>query len=309
MSDRPGEGASGLEPGDSAYRTVVTSAPSRTSRSRGVVVVMTGVEVGRVFSLTEAVNTLGRADECNVRLSDDGLSRIHAQIVRVAGNWMLTDKGSTNGTYLNDVRVQSPSRLKDGDRVQIGATATLRFSLVDEAEERALRQVYEAAMRDALTGVANRTHFEERIDSEIAFAVRHKAQLSVVLFDVDHFKRVNDTYGHLAGDEGLRNVGALLSSSVRTEDLVARYGGEEFVVVARGIDVAGAQLMADRLRVVLGQRPVEFQGHRISVTASGGVASLDCCGEQRNKSTLLATADARLYQAKQAGRNRVVGRG
>jgi two-component system, cell cycle response regulator len=288
------------------FSTIVTEAPRPSERSKAVLVVTNGNDVGRVISLSDAV-TLGRSEECGARLHDDSLSRVHAQVVRVVGNWMFADKGSTNGSYVNDQRVERPTRLADGDRIRLGANTALRFSLVDEAEESALRRVYEAAMRDALTGVANRKHFEERLESELAFAVRHNTALSIAIMDIDYFKRVNDTYGHLAGDTVLRGVASALARGIRTEDLLARYGGEEFVLVVRGIGVKEAYAMTDRLRNLVVATSIPFEGRELRVTSSGGVASLACCGERRDRSTLLGLADSRLYQAKQGGRNRVVG--
>jgi two-component system, cell cycle response regulator len=304
--DPTGRGEQGSPSSQGAFRTIVTDAPTPSERSRAVLVVVSGHDVGRVISLSESTATLGRSEECSVRLSDESLSRVHAQVVRVAGNWMLADKGSTNGSYLNDQRVERPSRLSDGDRIRLGASTTLRFSLVDEVEENALRRVYEAAIRDALTGVANRKHLEERLASELAFALRHGTPLSVLIMDVDHFKRINDSFGHLAGDAVLRGVAGVLARGIRTEDLLARYGGEEFVVLARGIGVAEAAAMGERLRSLLASNVVTFEGREIRVTSSGGVASLACCGEKRDRATLLGLADSRLYQAKQTGRNRIV---
>ena len=289
-------------------RTIVTSVPAPAVRSRAVLVIMAGAELGRVISVKEGSLTLGRSEECDARIDDQSLSRVHAQIVRVVGNWMFADKGSTNGSAINDQRVEHPTRLADGDRIRLGSTITLRFALVDEAEELALRSVYEATTRDALTGTANRKHLEERLDAELAYAVRHKALLSILLVDVDHFKRVNDNHGHLAGDAVLKNVAATLARGIRTEDALARYGGEEFLVIARGIGIEEASVMAERLRLLVASSPTVFDQREIPVTVSAGVASLSCCGERRNKPVLLGLADARLYRAKQGGRNQIVAR-
>jgi two-component system, cell cycle response regulator len=290
-------------------KTVVSKAEPKTARNRGVLTVTSGGDLGRVYSIQAgAVVTLGRSDECTIRFDDTSLSRVHARLMRIGNDYVLTDAGSTNGSFVNDNRIAQPAPLKDGDRVQLGSSTILRFSLVDEAEEQALRQVYEAAMRDALTGVSNRKHLEERLDSEIAYAVRHNAALSVIMIDIDHFKRVNDTYGHLGGDAVLRTMGSILVRALRTEDLVARYGGEEFMIVTR-IEAYNACLLADRLRATVMHTPVAFEGHQIAFTSSAGVASLACCGERRDKPTLVGIADGRLYQAKQAGRNRVIGPG
>ena len=219
---------------------------------------------------------------------------------------MLTDRASTNGSYVNDRRVLSPTALRDGDHVRLGADTTLRFSMVDENEEQALRRMYESAARDALTGVSNRKSFDERLTAELAFAQRHNTPLCLMLIDVDFFKRVNDTHGHQAGDAVLQAVAGVLERSIRAEDMVARYGGEEFGVIARGADLRGAAVMAERLRKSIALEAVEHQGRVLHVTASVGVASLFCCGTTRDKPTLIALADARLYRAKQLGRDRVV---
>jgi diguanylate cyclase (GGDEF)-like protein len=309
MSGDPGQrpGRTGeLPPG--VIKTIVAKAAPPTERNRGVLTVTAGSEVGRVVSIPGGqMVTLGRSDEATVRFDDVSLSRVHARIMRVAAAHVLSDAGSTNGSYVNDKRVESPVELRDGDRVQLGSATTLRFSLVDQAEEEALRQVYEAAMRDGLTGVFNRKHLEERLDAEVTYALHHQTHLSVIMIDVDFFKRVNDTFGHLAGDAVLRQMGTTLTRGVRTEDVVARYGGEEFVVVARGIDAYNACLLADRLRWTVSQTPIVYHGQQIWVTSSAGVASLVCCGEQLDKTTLMGIADKRLYQAKEGGRNRVVG--
>jgi len=183
----------------------------------------------------------------------------------------------------------------------------LRFSLVDQDEEQSLRRVYDAAVRDGLTGVFNRKHLEERLDAEVAYAIRHASPLSVVIVDVDHFKRVNDTFGHLAGDAVLKTVASLLAQGLRAEDVLARYGGEEFVIVARGLDGEHALQLADRARVTVACTPIHYADQSITVTASAGVASITCCGPQPDKTELLGLADSRLYLAKQSGRNRVVG--
>ncbi|HWL85746.1 MAG TPA: GGDEF domain-containing protein, partial [Polyangiaceae bacterium] len=173
------------------------------------------------------------------------------------------------------------------------------------------------ALYDGLTRVYNRKHLDERLDVEVAFAMRHGTELSVILIDVDHFKRVNDTYGHLAGDAVLRTTAQVMAHSLRHEDLLARYGGEEFVVVARGTSLDNAVLVADRLRNSIAATMVPFEEHLLHVTVSAGVASIRDCGPGATnanvsdlpalKTSLLSTADQRLYAAKQAGRNRVVG--
>jgi len=301
---------SDTEPRFGSVKTLVVdarSAPAGT-RSVGVLTVVGGLETGRVFAIPKGQDaTLGRSDGCVFKFDDASVSGTHARVACVAFTYVFADAGSTNGSYVNDAKVTSPVTLKDGDRVQLGSATFLRFSLVSEDEENALRKMYDAALRDGLTGVFNRKHLEERLDAEIAYADRHESELSLVMLDVDHFKKVNDTYGHLAGDAVLKRVAQILLEGVRTEDVLGRYGGEEFVIVIRGIAVGGARLLADRMRETLAQTALRFGSATLTVTASAGVSSLACTQGRRNKTALLAIADARLYKAKQAGRNRVVG--
>jgi diguanylate cyclase (GGDEF)-like protein len=303
MSQRFGDG-----PRSGAGATlIVEAAPDPTERTRGVLTIVAGAEAGRVFPLPEVgMTTLGRAPDCELKFDDASVSGNHAQIARIAGVFILVDNKSTNGTYVNEARTTQPVQLQDGDRIRLGKNALLRFSLMNAAEEAALRQVYEAALRDGLTGVFNRKHLEERIDGEIAYATRQGVPLSVAMVDIDFFKRVNDTYGHQAGDAVLKAVAQLLTKSLRAEDFVARYGGEEFTIIARGTDLAHGVQLAERVRMMVERTPAMFGTVPIAVTASLGVASLDDCGDQRDKLTLLSIADRRLYAAKHSGRNRVV---
>ena len=172
----------------------------------------------------------------------------------------------------------------------------------------ALKRMYEATLRDTLTSLFNRKHLDERLDSEIAFSRRHKGhELSIIMIDVDHFKQVNDTHGHLAGDAVLRAVAAAIVGAVRTEDFVARYGGEEFVIVARDIAAPAACALAERVRQTVAAGKVTYGEKDIRVTVSSGVASLVEAGEVRDRTTLLQAADRRLYVAKREGRDRVIG--
>ena len=283
----------------------VTGRPPAT-RTRGILTVIAGADVGRVISLPGGAATIGRNDDSTIRFDDGSVSGKHGIVMGLGGNYVFHDNSSTNGSYVNDVRTQESVVLRDGDRIRFGTSTTVRFSLVDEQEEKALKKVFEAAHLDALTGVLNRRALEERIEAELAYANRHGTPVSVVIFDIDHFKKVNDTYGHLAGDAVLRAVAGLARHSLRAEDTIGRYGGEEFVVVARGITPPEARALAERMRQTVEATTVPYEAASLKVTASSGVASIDECGDKRDRTTLLALADGRLYRAKGAGRNRVV---
>ncbi len=213
-------------------------------------------------------------------------------------------------------------------RAQLDADVEIRFAILTAClgfavlaaylheRERAsmeggLRQLagrlQEESIRDGLTKVYNRRYLDERLPIEMAFARRHGAELSVIMLDVDHFKTINDLHGHSAGDEVLTSIAAQMRGSMRSEDMIARFGGEEFTIVLRTTNLAGAHLVAERLRRLIAARPVRLPGRPTPtpITISAGCASL---AETRaaGQGPLLAAADRRMYAAKQAGRNRVV---
>lgn len=274
-------------------------------RDRALLVRTDSTNSGQVFKLQGDVFGLGRHPENQICLEDDGISRHHARITQKDGEFWIEDLQSSNGTYLNGRRVHS-CQMSNGDTLHLGPRVCFRLSIATEHEEKVLKQLYEASVRDPLTGAYNRHHFASRLSGEIAYSARHHVALSLILFDIDFFKKINDTYGHLAGDAVLVHVANSLNKKLRTEDLLARYGGEEFVILLRGIPVDRACAVAERLRVALAAEAVTYGSQRIQVTASFGCASLTCCPEATPEK-LLEIADERLYRAKEGGRNRVVG--
>jgi diguanylate cyclase (GGDEF)-like protein len=285
--------------------TCPVSISGIAARNRGVLVRMSGAETGWVHPLVGDAWTLGRGRACTVRFDDVTLSRVHARITREGRDYVIEDAGSLNGTYVGDERI-TRAVLDDGARVRLGSGASLRFQIVDAEEERALMRMYESSVRDGLTGALNRRHLDERLAVEVASAVRRGLPLSVVLFDLDHFKRVNDTHGHLAGDAVLKHAAKLAAAAARPDDVLGRYGGEEFVVIARGAPLAQAAELAERLRAAVEQASIHYGEVALRATVSVGVASLACVTAGSDPAALFACADARLYAAKTAGRNRVV---
>lgn len=189
------------------------------------------------------------------------------------------------------VREELRARLRTGQRI-----LALQNELIDARE--ALRF---QATRDALTGILNRATIMERMREELQRTERTGGAVGVVLFDLDHFKRVNDTYGHLAGDEVLREVSRRVNTELRTYDAFGRYGGEEFVALFPDIDEEGLARASERLRKAICASPVVFEQDSIPVSASLGVSiRYQNCGAE----DVLAEADAALYRAKESGRNR-----
>ncbi len=277
------------------------------ARDRGSLLMLSGPEPGKMFPLDpkrEAV--LGRGGEASLRIDDRGLSRNHARLFRLHRRFWIEDLRSTNGTFVNGVQVFEPVALQDGDRIQIGGDTVLCFQLQDAAEQEASRKLYDSAVKDPLTQVHNRRYLDERLEQEFAFAVRHQQPLSALMVDVDHFKSINDTFGHAAGDAVLRVMAQTVRRTVRTEDLVARYGGEEFCVLARGVPVDGALVFGERLRATLEELSIPWEGRSLQITSSIGCATWSKTRSFDNASALLQAADAALYRAKDAGRNMVI---
>ena len=279
----------------------------KLDRDRHLLVRMNGAFVGQVLKLEGTTCTVGRAPGADIWLRDDGVSREHARIEHDGRDYWIKDLGSANGTYVEGQRVDRKA-LADGDIIQLGPTVLLRYSMTDADHERMLTSLYDASVRDPLTGAYNREHFEEHLRSEVSFATRHRTEVALVMLDLDHFKAVNDTYGHPAGDQVLIEVVWAVTSAIRLEDMLVRYGGEEFVVVARDIPLAGAYRLAERLRELVGQLSIKVERGVIRPTASFGCATLACCPD-RSVAELVATVDRRLYEAKRRGRNCVVAEG
>jgi diguanylate cyclase (GGDEF)-like protein len=266
---------------------------------------MDGDSAGEVLSLPRSPTLIGRSGSAHVHVVDTTVSRAHARITYEAGAYHIEDLGSQNGTEIAGRRV-TRAKLRDGDLVQIGQHAFFRFQLMDQAQEDVLKRLYDSSMRDPLTGAENRRSLDSRLQSEIAFASRHKRPLSVILLDLDFFKQINDRHGHHAGDEVLRTVAATIRNQLRTEDVLARYGGEEFAILLRDTALAEAVLVAERLRQRIARTTISVDGADIGVTVSGGCSSLSCC-VGTTPEELVGIADRRLYRAKRLGRNRIVG--
>jgi two-component system cell cycle response regulator len=313
--ERPSSPRTAVEWPDEESSTRTTEAtiamPPPTSprqSTRALLTVVGGPNIGRVFSVRDDETSIGRGREANIRIDDAGASRKHARIVPdEAGHYVLEDLKSTNGTFVAGRRIERVE-LSSGDRIHIGPNIVISFAILDAQAERLAHQLYESSVRDPLTRAHNRRYLVERLASEIAYSRRHSSRLSLILFDLDHFKRVNDTYGHLAGDDVLREAAALVSRLIRAEDVFARFGGEEFVVLVRGISHLNVGRFAERLRSAIERLEIASSEAILKVTVSIGYASLDELSGERTADALLRLADERLYRAKTEGRNRVCAR-
>jgi len=279
----------------------ISPVPREKSAPSAYMVVISGPSFGEMYKLKGDRTTLGRGDRADIRVLDDGVSREHAAIERDGGKMVLVDLGSTNGTFCNGTRVER-HELADGDKVSIGATTILRFTYQDQVDEHYHKKLFESSLRDGLTSTFNRRYFVDRLHTEIRFAVRHEKSLALLFIDIDHFKKINDQYGHVAGDEVLAGVARVMTATVRAEDVLARYGGEEFAVICREIDAEGAGVLGERLRAAVQEQKFEHERRVIPVTISVGAAVESKIDDAH---AFIAAADAAMYQAKREGRNRV----
>ncbi len=277
----------------------------RRTRDRASIVVLAGTNVGEMYRVETIEMVIGRASNASVRLSDDGISRRHARIVEEGGTHYLEDLGSANGTMVNGLRIGARHKLEDGDKIRLGPATILKFGYTDDIEESFTERMINAAMRDGMTGAFNKKFFLDRLDSELSYARRHQFDLSLLLFDVDFFKRINDGYGHLAGDNVLKKLAQVTMAALRTEDIFSRYGGEEFAILCRGVKLQHAGVLGERLRSSVETSIFEHEGRNLPVTISIGVAAYPNCPVE-TPSQLIAAADEALYEAKRCGRNRVL---
>jgi two-component system cell cycle response regulator len=276
-------------------------------RRRACLTVLTGGSTGKIFRIAKGRSLIGRSQHAEVRLLDDGVSRDHASVRFEGDELWIDDMESRNGTFVNGARITESTQLSEGDKIQVGRTTVIRYGLHDELDDSFHESLVSSALRDPLTRLFNKRYLLDRLDSELKFAQRHSTAVSLVMLDIDHFKKVNDEHGHLAGDAVLCSLSQVLLKAVRNEDVVARFGGEEFAIVLRAIPLDAAYQLAERLRTKIELSPAEHQGKKIVATASIGVAGYPTQKIDTVES-LIDAADQALYRAKHEGRNRVARR-
>jgi len=271
-------------------------------------IMVRGGLTGAMFRVDNRTTSLGRSIDNTHSIHDATVSRRHAALTHDAeGRAWLTDLGSSNGTYIDGKRLipHQPFRLEQGGRIQLGASIVLKYVGLDPCEERFQREMFDRAVRDNLTGLYNRAYFLEQIGARCDQAISRGMSIALLMVDIDHFKRINDTHGHDAGDAALREVAKVLRDSTRADDLVARYGGEEFLVALPVASEAAAVERAERIRRHLLQRPIRAGSEPLRLTVSIGLSRADRT-RPWNVAGLISWADAALYEAKRGGRNRVV---
>lgn len=257
--------------------------------------------LGKRFILEDGTVSVGRGADNEIVLDGDSVSRRHAHFEQRGNHWYAVDDNSTNGTYVNEVQSMTARLLVNNDRIKVGPTI-FKFLSGDDVESSYYEEIYRMTIIDGLTQVHNKRYLSEALERELNRSRRHERSLSAVIFDLDRFKRINDQYGHLAGDHVLREVAKVVQTRIRREEVFARYGGEEFVILLPETPLEGAKLFAEDVRALVAENTFEFQGERIPVTVSIGCAEASA---EDTSSELIQRADKKLYEAKHSGRNRV----
>ena len=283
--------------------TPIRLDPSAAEAALGdaCLVVIYGPDLGRRIALGYGDFAIGRSSRSDLPLEQESVSRNHARISRARDGWVLADLGSTNGTYVNDRAVQE-RKLADGDQIKIGRSI-LKFMTGNNIEASYHEEIYRLMTVDGLTQLFNRRYFNDALEREINRAKRYSRLLSLILFDLDFFKKKNDEFGHVAGDALLRQVATAALGKLRREDILARVGGEEFAVILPEIDVAGARITAEKLRRTIEETKFTFDDVVIPCTISVGTSQWG--GAVDTSRDLYEKADEALYRAKNGGRNRV----
>lgn len=282
--------------------TWYSEGPDHPQRSASAcVVVINGPGLGLRRDISEHGLVVGRGRESDLCIDHMSVSRRHCRLWAEAGRCHLQDLGATNPTRLNEHPVDSAA-LSDGDQILVGESI-LKFVGAGSVESAYHEALYRLATHDMLSGLYNRRHFIEAAQREIARSLRHGTPLALGIVDVDWFKAINDEHGHLAGDEVLRRIGAVIAAHMRGGDMAARIGGEEFGLLLPGCDAEAAGIMAERLRAAMADTRFELRGEAVPITVSIGLALL--AHQHNGLSDLMTQADRALYRAKEQGRNRV----
>ena len=254
-----------------------------------------------IFRLNNRRTLIGRELTCDISLDDNAISRSHAAINLEDFGYSVVDLGSRNGTFVDDKLLRESIRLKGGEHIRLGGTI-LKFmaSMDEEAQYHAV--VQELMTRDPLTNTYNRSYLMSTLEKQLGRFRFTGQKLSIIMMDIDYFKTVNDSWGHLVGDEVLRVFTARIRNVLRNSDVLCRLGGEEFVLISERTNLQDALRVAERIRLTVSSSPFSTQAGPVSITCSLGVMTAD----ESNSDTVdqfLSRADERMYAAKAAGRN------
>jgi two-component system cell cycle response regulator len=279
------------------------AVPDAAPLRRAFVVVLAGDRMGEMFELDPSYTTIGRGLTATVRINDEGISRTHAAVTVDQGVYYLSDAGSTNGTFANGERVDKHP-LREGDKIQLGAASVLRFTFHEDNDDDLQRDLYESALRDRLTGLFSRAYFENRVESDVAMALRHGKPLALAMFAVDDPVSFGQTRGRGVADQVYRELARKVTETTRGDDLLARLGDETFVHLCRDVDAMRAARAALRIRETLAAHTFPTSAGALQISVSLGVADLALLHEP-TAAALIKAAESALVVARRSGGNRV----
>lgn len=284
-------------------KAALNAADQEAAEKPACFLVVGGELNGTIFDLLDGETTVGRNPDCTIPLEFQGISRKHFKVTTNETTSAVEDLGSSNGTFINNQKIEGSVSLNKGDMVKIGAIA-LKYLPKGDTERLTYDKLHEEANTDGLTKCYNKMYFNNKLDLEVKKSKVTGSPLSLVIFDLDHFKHLNDNYGHDAGDYVLKEKAELLrENGIRSGDIFARYGGEEFVVLLPKTNLKQAFEIAERLRKLVESHEFMYEGKRLPVTASIGVA--DYRQGVNTGTDLFKRADSAVYKSKEGGRNQV----
>jgi len=279
--------------------------PKQQDQQKFYLIIVDGDNVGKIFPLDKKTTTIGRSDEFDIQLADSSCSREQAIIEFNDNNKpVLKDLDSTNGTYVNGAKI-TEINIEDGDKILLGFSSVFMFAVQDSLEAKFQMNLYESSIKDPLTGAFNKKYFLDALSKAFSYSLRHQSSLGLLILDIDFFKKVNDTYGHIVGDIVLKEVVKRIENNLRNEDILCRYGGDEFAVIVRDYKYGFVKITAERIRLLFDGKPIICKDHKVNISVSIGAATID----NENITTpedMLELADANLYEAKPSGGNCIV---
>lgn len=261
--------------------------------------------IGKQWALTETDIVIGRTVESQVFIDDKSVSRAHAKFAVYGNDVSIIDLGSSNKTVVNGTPLNAlePHKLKNNDQFKTG-NVLFKFLEKGSIEAVTTKDIYERSQKDALTGAYSKGAFLDKGPEAVKRAEVLSEPLSILVFDIDHFKKINDNYGHPAGDHILKELSKIvINKLIRSHDYFARYGGEEFVLLLAGSTLHQSMEVAERVRSTIQLNTFEFEGKAIPVTVSVGVATKE--PQDADWQAIFKRADMALYQSKNSGRNKV----
>lgn len=279
--------------------------PKQQDQQKFYLIIIDGDDVGKIYPLDKKTITIGRSEESDIQLTDFSCSREQAIIEFNDNNKpVLKDLDSTNGTFVNGSKITEVN-IEDGDKILLGFSSVFKFAIQDSLEAKFHMNFYESSVNDHLTGAFNKKYFLDILSKEFSYFLRHHTSLGLLMLDIDFFKKVNDTYGHIVGDIVLKEVVKRIKNDLRNEDVLCRYGGDEFAVIFRDFKSDFVKITAERIRLFFDGRPINCKDHKVNISVSIGTATID--NENIAKpEDMIELADANLYKAKHSGGNCIV---